>query len=437
MARIRIEFQGTYRDVPLTGEVVVFGRGDDCTVVLDDKQCSRKHCQIERAEGKYKLVDLESRNGTKVNGAFVNQRVLLNGDVAEVGTARVTFLTDAGEETDAAPGGGPPPPPPQAAAPRPPAKPTTAAMRTPAMSAHRTPAAFRSPVARRPRSNSAALGAIIVFALFAVVGGLAFFGSRKDPLQEQASRHWSEARELISKKKFAEALKELKQVTPDMGDAYERAKAKIEELEKTIEAEKHLREEAEQSDRFEEIRKFAAQSPDRKEELQRKIDFFRKDYPASKWQKDLEGLAAGETKPPPIAIGPTGNPGPNGNGGHTPAGTTDDAFKVIETSVNQLVAGDHFGAALHALDEFIKKNPSSADAKKAQEWHGKILDDAELFFTSKDEAARKLIKERKYAEAKVIYESIVKSFGDENSLIERALKAQNEIARINELETQK
>ena len=49
------------------GDKVVFGRAD-ADVLLDDKQCSRNHFEITNLDGKCVLKDLNSSNGTRVNG---------------------------------------------------------------------------------------------------------------------------------------------------------------------------------------------------------------------------------------------------------------------------------------------------------------------------------------------------------------------------------
>ena len=44
------------------------GRANDSRVVLFDKKCSRKHAQIIKKGHHYSVEDLESRNGTYLNG---------------------------------------------------------------------------------------------------------------------------------------------------------------------------------------------------------------------------------------------------------------------------------------------------------------------------------------------------------------------------------
>ena len=53
----------------------VVGRGEDCEVVLPDRQVSRRHFRIVRDDDGYSVEDLGSKNGTYVNGAAVRGSV--------------------------------------------------------------------------------------------------------------------------------------------------------------------------------------------------------------------------------------------------------------------------------------------------------------------------------------------------------------------------
>ncbi len=64
---------------------VVVGRDDDCESVLSGLDVSRRHASV-RAEGPHSvLMDLESRNGTWVNGRAIKATVLAAGDVVRIG----------------------------------------------------------------------------------------------------------------------------------------------------------------------------------------------------------------------------------------------------------------------------------------------------------------------------------------------------------------
>ncbi len=84
-----------------TGDNVI-GSDTACDVVLDHRSVSSEHCKIVAVMGAWKVVDLESDAGTRVNGRYVNQHPLRADDVLEVGDVRLVFRDDAGA-TGAAP----------------------------------------------------------------------------------------------------------------------------------------------------------------------------------------------------------------------------------------------------------------------------------------------------------------------------------------------
>jgi pSer/pThr/pTyr-binding forkhead associated (FHA) protein len=54
---------------PLERQTVTIGRGNDCDIVLDDRQVSRVHARIIWNDNHYELEDLGSKNGTHLNGS--------------------------------------------------------------------------------------------------------------------------------------------------------------------------------------------------------------------------------------------------------------------------------------------------------------------------------------------------------------------------------
>ena len=61
------------------------GRNPDADVRLDDSWVSRVHCEISEISGNLLVRDLDSRNGTLVNGQYVKEAHLLPGDRLTVG----------------------------------------------------------------------------------------------------------------------------------------------------------------------------------------------------------------------------------------------------------------------------------------------------------------------------------------------------------------
>jgi pSer/pThr/pTyr-binding forkhead associated (FHA) protein len=72
---------------------VTIGRQMGCEIWLNNRKLSRMHCRVEPEGDKWMLVDLNSHNGTFVNGTRVQRMELRDGDTFEVDThTRVTYL---------------------------------------------------------------------------------------------------------------------------------------------------------------------------------------------------------------------------------------------------------------------------------------------------------------------------------------------------------
>jgi transcriptional regulator with GAF, ATPase, and Fis domain len=78
-------------------QVGVIGRDSDW-LLLKDPSASRRHCEVRIEAGKCRLIDLESRNGTSINGVPIKERILNHGDRIEIGDSLFLFLTET--ETD-------------------------------------------------------------------------------------------------------------------------------------------------------------------------------------------------------------------------------------------------------------------------------------------------------------------------------------------------
>lgn len=67
------------------------GREEDNAVQLNDERVSRFHLKIQEDAGKVILTDLESTNGTRVNGVPATMRVLQIGDLVSIGRCLLVF----------------------------------------------------------------------------------------------------------------------------------------------------------------------------------------------------------------------------------------------------------------------------------------------------------------------------------------------------------
>lgn len=93
---------GVPRLVPLTQRETTFGRGE-VDVVLSTRGVSRAHAKILLHEGCATLVDLESRNGTYVNGDPIDLITLNEGDEIHIGpVASFQFVKRIADELEQA-----------------------------------------------------------------------------------------------------------------------------------------------------------------------------------------------------------------------------------------------------------------------------------------------------------------------------------------------
>jgi hypothetical protein len=98
LARLRvIRSNGTQQDVELTGPLMSIGRGSDNDLVIHDARVSRHHAQLHARRGTLVFTDLRSTNGSRVNGARVEEVVLGQGDRIEVGDTTLVVQSVAGD----------------------------------------------------------------------------------------------------------------------------------------------------------------------------------------------------------------------------------------------------------------------------------------------------------------------------------------------------
>jgi transcriptional regulator with GAF, ATPase, and Fis domain len=82
------------------------GRDASNQVEVSDAAVSRKHCSVsEVSSGVFEIADLDSHNGTSVNGIKVSRRAIQHGDRIRIGSSEYVFLT--GPDDDDALGSSP------------------------------------------------------------------------------------------------------------------------------------------------------------------------------------------------------------------------------------------------------------------------------------------------------------------------------------------
>lgn len=85
----------------LSGDESSVGREIASTIRIADPSVSRQHCLLRKEEGRFKVIDLDSFNGTFVNGVPVLEQFLEHGDHIAIGDLLLLFLVGESEAADA------------------------------------------------------------------------------------------------------------------------------------------------------------------------------------------------------------------------------------------------------------------------------------------------------------------------------------------------
>jgi pSer/pThr/pTyr-binding forkhead associated (FHA) protein len=92
---VRLRFtsgQQTGMEFILRKPVTTVGRALDNDIVLDAGDISRHHARLELADDQIRIVDLDSTNGTRVNGKTVRSHSVRTGDEIAFGTLTADVL---------------------------------------------------------------------------------------------------------------------------------------------------------------------------------------------------------------------------------------------------------------------------------------------------------------------------------------------------------
>jgi pSer/pThr/pTyr-binding forkhead associated (FHA) protein len=80
----------------LTDDLITIGRSPENTIVIDHPSVSSRHAQVDRSGQTYRLKDLGSTNGTRVNGLPATDTLLRFDDRIRFGAVDARFEADAG-----------------------------------------------------------------------------------------------------------------------------------------------------------------------------------------------------------------------------------------------------------------------------------------------------------------------------------------------------
>ncbi len=84
-------------EYPITTETMILGRTGENDLKVDHHSISRNHAKIVMKDGKVRMVDLQSKNGIRVNGEYWEESSLKSGDIIELGKVQFRFV-EKGEE---------------------------------------------------------------------------------------------------------------------------------------------------------------------------------------------------------------------------------------------------------------------------------------------------------------------------------------------------
>jgi FHA domain len=73
-------------------ENFVIGRGSEATCKVEDSKVSSKHCRLNLKNDRLEVFDLESKNGTYLNGIRVDQSEVFIGDEIKVGDTTISLM---------------------------------------------------------------------------------------------------------------------------------------------------------------------------------------------------------------------------------------------------------------------------------------------------------------------------------------------------------
>lgn len=77
--------------IPLESTLLTIGRGLNNDIILEDTRVSRHHAQLRYKARRFWVTDLNSTNGTYINGERISEADLRNGDVLSLGGLELTF----------------------------------------------------------------------------------------------------------------------------------------------------------------------------------------------------------------------------------------------------------------------------------------------------------------------------------------------------------
>jgi hypothetical protein len=367
MPKLTIEETGRSVVYEILDDVVLVGRREGAAVRLTDPHVGMEHCQIRLTPGVgYKLVDLESRNGTKVNGSFVNQHVLRDGDVIEVGKAKLRFSGGtAPVPAAAAPSAAPvpaPAPAPVGAPPVPPAAAPGPARPRPAPS-DREPRVRRS--RRRKNDTPIILAAVIPGALLLLVAFI-WLGNAWFRLPYN-TKIYHDMTDLMREGKYEAALKLAETADPNQDpEGWRKVQSEKKNVEEFIAARGGL---AASQEAFQEYSAIESWIQDHRDDVRGAIE--RWQAFARKWDGKSDWAGAARKNARKLLGGAEPMPVPGGNTPEPRPDSLEHEWNITQGVVRNLREKDRFQDAIDAALKFWDDNQLKTGAQ-LDRWKSRV-----------------------------------------------------------------
>ena len=98
MPKLIVSIDGVViKEVQLTKDRTTLGRRPYNDIVIDNLAVSGEHAVVLMVGHEVHLEDLNSTNGTYINGKAARKQILQNNDLVEVGKYKLKFINEAAE----------------------------------------------------------------------------------------------------------------------------------------------------------------------------------------------------------------------------------------------------------------------------------------------------------------------------------------------------
>lgn len=101
MRKLMLKFEAAFmKEIPLDKPAFTLGRKPDNDIVLDNAAVSGHHCKLYESGGGWFVEDLNSTNGTFVNGRKTLKAGLKNGDIVAIVKYSMVYADDSAVAAD-------------------------------------------------------------------------------------------------------------------------------------------------------------------------------------------------------------------------------------------------------------------------------------------------------------------------------------------------